>query len=107
MVEKCPMAPAGEMCAIRPLPPARPAAVPPASLAFQDELHTEVHLPAPTYVVVRTCLTLALTLTPILVLMLAPTLPLSISLTLTMSLTLTLSQTHASTASRTAWFGHN
>ena len=46
--------PAGEMCAIRPLPPARLAAVPPASLAFQDELHTEVHLPAPTYVVVPT-----------------------------------------------------
>ncbi len=41
------------MCAIRPLPPARLAAVLPASLAFQDELHTEVHLPAPTYVVVR------------------------------------------------------
>ena len=50
------------MCAIRPLPPARPPAVPPASLAFQDELHTEVHLPAPTYVVVRTESSLTLTL---------------------------------------------
>lgn len=44
---------AGEMCAIRALAMAPSPAVGPASLALQHELHTQILLPAPRFVLVR------------------------------------------------------